>query len=261
MDKLLPEFIRRRLDPAARYGLRLTLLLIAVSLVAVPFAYLVIEVTSDDDVVEFDKALAENLIELRLETPELTPVLNVISALGSPVWFWVLVGGVSIYLWIHHRRRLVAFLLTSTLGGSIVNTVVKETINRPRPSFRDPAAILFQEGKSFPSGHAMSSTIAYGAVLLIFLPLITPRRRPWAVGGVVTLVLLIGISRLGLGVHYISDVAGGLILGLAWLTASTAAFSIWRIERGRSPVKPLGGVEPEARSDLLPHHENRHLRG
>lgn len=252
MDKLIPEFAKKRLDPAARYGLRLTLLVIAVSLVALPFSFLAIEVTSDADLVEFDKALARNLIEFRLETPGITPVLNFVSTLGAPLWFWVLIGGASIYLWRHHRRRLVAFLLTSTLGGSIVNTIVKETINRPRPTFRDPAAIIFQEGKSFPSGHAMSSTIAYGALLLIFLPLIPKRRRPWAIAGVATLVFLVGFSRLGLGVHYVSDVIGGFILGIAWLTASTAAFSLWRVDRGRPPVEPVTGVEPEAEFDLKP---------
>lgn len=252
MDLLFSERLRNRFDPAAKYGLRLTLFLVALILVAIPFAYLVVEITSDDDVVEFDQAAAERLFELKQSTPGLTTVLNGISMLGAPVWFWILIGGVAIYLWIHHRRRLVAFLLTSTLGGSIINTAVKISVDRSRPTFRDPAAITFQEGKSFPSGHAMSSTIAYGALLLIFLPLIPQRYRRWAVGGTVGLVALIGLSRLGLGVHYISDVIGGFILGVAWLTASTAAFSLWRVDRGRRAVEPMSGVEPEARSDLQP---------
>ena len=57
-----------------------------------------------------------------------------------------------------------------------------------------------------------------------------------------------------LGVHYISDVLGGYVLGLAWLAASTAAFSIWRVERGRRPVEPIEGLEPEAATDLRPNH-------
>lgn len=250
MDNLLPHFIRRRLDPAASYGLRLTLFLIAVSLVAIPFAWLVVEVSSQDDIVEFDKAAADQAFELKQNAPWLPELFNAISFLGAPYWFWVLIGGVAIYLWMHHRRRLVAFLLTSTIGGSILNTIVKTVVDRPRPSYADPAAVTFQKGKSFPSGHAMSSTIAYGALLLIFLPMIPRRYRKWAVGGYIFLEALIGLSRLGLGVHYISDVAGGYLLGLAWLTASTAAFSIWRIERGRRPVEPMSGVEPEARRDL-----------
>lgn len=250
MNNFLPQIIRRRLDPASGYGLRLTLFLVAVCVFAIPFSLLLVEITSDDDVVEFDLAAAEKAFELKQQAPWLTKILNGLSLLGHPIWFWVLIGSVAIYLWVRQRRRLVAFLLASTLGGSIINTAVKIAVNRPRPSFADPAAITYQEGKSFPSGHAMSSTIAYGALLLIFLPLIPRKYRPWAIGGYVALEALIGLSRLGLGVHYISDVLGGYLLGLAWLTASTAAFSIWRIERGRRPVDPMSGVEPEARRDL-----------
>jgi membrane-associated phospholipid phosphatase len=252
MLNYLPHFFRRRLDPASRYGLRLTLFLVAVCLVAVPFCWLLIEVVGDDDVVEFDMAAAEQAFEIKQQVPWAAEVLNAVSLLGHPIWFWILIGSVAIYLWRHHRRRLVAFLLTSTLGGSIINTAVKIAVDRPRPSYVDPAALTYQEGRSFPSGHAMSSIIAYGALLLIFLPLIPRRYRNWAVGGYIALEVMIGLSRLGLGVHYISDVVAGYLLGLAWLTASTAAFSIWRVERGRRPVEPAAGLEPEAKKDLQP---------
>lgn len=252
MDKFLPDLVRRRLDPAARYGLRLTLFAAAVSLVAIPFAYLVVAVTSNDAIVQYDKAAADVFFELKLQMPFLSTVFNGISMLGHPMWFWVLIGGVAIYLWRRKLRRLVAFLLTSTIGGSLVNTAVKVTVDRARPTYTDPAAITFQTGKSFPSGHAMSSTIAYGALLLIFLPLVPRKYRPWAVSATITLVAVIGASRLGLGVHYISDVVGGFILGLAWLTASTAAYSIWRVERGRRPVDLMDGVAPEVEAKLHP---------
>jgi undecaprenyl-diphosphatase len=65
------------------------------------------------------------------------------------------------------------------------------------------------------------------------------------------LVAAICFSRLALGVHYISDVVGGVVLGLAWLAASTAAFSIWRVQRGRSPVEVSEGLAPEAAEDLV----------
>lgn len=252
MNRILPEFARRRLDPAARYGLRLTLFLVAAILVAVPFAWLLVEITTDDDVVEFDLAAAETMFEFKLDYPWLPKVLNAVSLLGHPVLFWVLVPAVMLYLWKRGRRRLVAYLAATTLGGAVLNTAVKIAVNRPRPSFRDPAALTFQEGRSFPSGHTMSSTIAYGALLLIFLPLLKRAHRRRAVAAAFGLVALIGASRLGLGVHYVSDVAAGFLLGLAWLTASTAAFSIWRTDRGRGPVDPLQGVEPEARADLKP---------
>jgi undecaprenyl-diphosphatase len=253
MKKLLPEAVQRRLDPAQRYGLRLTLFAIALSLLGIPFAWLLIAVTSQGDMVRFDKSVSEQLFEWKVQFPFLADVLNVISHLGQPVWFWFLVGMTCIYLFRKHQTKLIAFLLTSTIGGSLVNTAVKLSVNRPRPTFRDPEAITFQTGKSFPSGHAMSSTIAYGALLLIFLPLIPANKRKWAFAAYLCLLVIIGIARLGLGVHYVSDVLGGYTLGLAWLVLSTAAFEIWREERGKRRIRPIEkGVEPEAAPDLKP---------
>jgi undecaprenyl-diphosphatase len=240
------DFVRRRLDPDQRYGLRLTLYALALSLAGIPFALLVIEIMSNGPLVRFDKSVSEALVGLRINYPFLGRMFDVISFFGSPPWFWVLIGSVSIYLWIRHRRRLVAFLLSCTGGGSMVNTIVKLAVNRPRPAFRDPRAITFQTGKSFPSGHAMSSTIAYGALLLVFLPMVPRRWRLAVTLATAALVLAIGVARLGLGVHYLSDVLGGYVLGFAWLAATTAAFSIWRVERGRPPVDLLEGIEPEA---------------
>lgn len=252
MDSNLPEFTRRRLDPAARYGLRLTLFLLAGILVAIPFAWLLVEITMDDEVIGFDLAAAESMFEAKQRFGWLPELLNGISILGSPVVLWVLVPAVAVYLWTRRQRRLVAYLVTTTLGGALLNTAVKIAVNRPRPSFRDPAALTFQEGKSFPSGHTMSATVCYGALLLIFLPLLEQPRRRAAVAATAGLVAVIAASRLGLGVHYVSDVAAGLVLGAAWLAASTAAFSIWRVERGKPPVDTLAGVEPEVRADLKP---------
>jgi membrane-associated phospholipid phosphatase len=252
MPNLLPDFVHRRLDPTERYGLRLTLFVLSLSLAGIPFALLLIQVSSRGAIVRHDESVSQALFTLKAQFPVLAKAFNLISFLGFPPWFWFLIGGASIYLWVKGLRRLVAFLLSTTIGGSIVNTIVKQAVNRPRPTFRDPGAITFETGKSFPSGHSMSSTIAYGALVLIFLPLIPKRWRVPALIGTVLLVLLIGIARLGLGVHYLSDVLGGYVLGLAWLIASTAAFSIWRVERGGSPVEPLAGVEPEAAPTIKP---------
>jgi undecaprenyl-diphosphatase len=91
----------------------------------------------------------------------------------------------------------------------------------------------------------MTSTYAYGAILLTLLPLIPASRRRLAIGAYFGWIVAVACSRLGLGVHYLSDVIGGFVLGLAWLAASTAAFSIWRVEEGRAPVEVEEGVEPE----------------
>jgi len=245
MEKMVPSFFQKRLDPSQRYGLRLTLLTLAVAVVGVPFGFLVtLVVSKNESLIEIDTLAANYLHEFVRESRMLVSVLRLISFFGWPPWFWVLIGGIALHLWLRNRRRLVFFLISTTILGSLIDTVVKNVVNRARPSLEDPVATAI--GKSFPSGHTMSSTIAYGAILLIFLPFLSRRAKPWAIAGAVALVSAIGFSRLALGVHYISDVLGAMVLGVGWLVASTAAFEIWREERGRRHTEPLKeGVEPE----------------
>jgi undecaprenyl-diphosphatase len=97
---------------------------------------------------------------------------------------------------------------------------------------------------SFPSGHAFGSIVGVGALLLVGLPLVRPGwRRPLIALGVL-IVGLVGFARVGLGVHYLSDVVGGWLIGAAWLAATTAGFRAWRRDL-RRPERPLeAGLEP-----------------
>jgi undecaprenyl-diphosphatase len=241
----LPAFVRARLDPAQRYGLRLTLFALVVVLVVVPFGFVLREVVDRGHLTVYDRAVAQNLHELVRHHPVVIGILQVLSFLGKPVWFYFLIGVAIVYLWIRKHVRLVVYLLTTALGGAAVDTAVKVLVARPRPRLDHPIATAF--GKSFPSGHAFTATALYGALLLCFLPFLTAAVGRWAMGAYVLLVSAIAFSRLALGVHFLTDVLGGIVLGAAWLAASTAAFEIWRAERGRKPSEPLRqGVEPEA---------------
>ncbi|MGI8683534.1 MAG: phosphatase PAP2 family protein [Acidimicrobiales bacterium] len=246
----LPEPVLRRLDPEDRYGLRLTLLAVALVLVAVPFGLLLDQVVRNGPLVRVDTAAANDLHGWVQGSPGAVRALQVVSFLGSPPWLTVLVVAAVAYVLRRRRVRLAVFLVATTLAGGLIDTAVKIAVDRDRPSLEGPVATA--HGQSFPSGHSMSSTIAYGALLLVLLPALPPRARRPAVGAAVVLVVAIGFTRLALGVHYISDVLGGYALGLAWLAASTAAFSVWRVERGRPPVEPLDGLEPEAADALEP---------
>jgi undecaprenyl-diphosphatase len=242
------DVARRRLDPEARYGLRLTLFALAFLLLAIPFGLLIEQVKTNGTLVRLDTSAARDLHGWVRRSPGFVTGLKALTFFGSPQWFYVVVAVAALVVWRRGRGRLALFLVVTTLGGGLLDTVVKVAVDRPRPSLVDPVATA--HGKSFPSGHAMSSTIGYGALLLVFLPLVAPRLRPWVVAGFSLLVAAIGFSRLALGVHYLTDVFGGYVLGLAWLAASTAAFSLWREDRGRPPVEPMEGLEPEAAGDL-----------
>jgi membrane-associated phospholipid phosphatase len=244
----ITDACRRRLDPEERYGLRVTLLAVAFLLVAVPFGWLLSQVEGEGELVRLDTSAARHLHDWVRESPVTVRVLEAVTFLGSSAWLYLIGIPAALFVWRRHHVRLAVFLAVTGMGGGALNSLLKAAVDRPRPSLADPVAVA--GGHSFPSGHAMSSTVVYGALLLVFLPVVARRARPLLIGAVVVLVAGIGFSRLALGVHYISDVLGGFVLGLAWLAASTAAFSTWRVERGRPPVDPFEGLEPEAAADL-----------
>jgi undecaprenyl-diphosphatase len=74
----------------------------------------------------------------------------------------------------------------------------------------------------------MSAMACYGALLVVVLPLLAPATRRWVAGVIGLVVLGVGASRIGLGVHFLSDVLGGFLLGAAWLAVVVAAFDVAR---------------------------------
>ncbi|HEX8006058.1 MAG TPA: phosphatase PAP2 family protein, partial [Trebonia sp.] len=120
-----------------------------------------------------------------------------------------------------------------------------------RPVVAHP--IAYGTGNSFPSGHALGSIVCYGALFLVFLPATRGTWRRVFTAVIVTLIAAIGISRLLLGVHYLSDVLGAWALGITWLGITAFAFELSRQAAGEPVTDPVTeGLEPEARADLQP---------
>ena len=247
MDHLLPEGVARRLGPLARYELRALLFGLAIALVGIPFGLLLHQVTNDGPLTAFDEDGAAWLNRRVHDHDLLVAAMKAISFTGKPIFLVFSIGIPG--AWVLHRggRKLALFLAVTCLGGGAIDTIVKVAVGRPRPTVDEPITEAF--GKSFPSGHSMQAVVCYGALLLVVLPMLSRRWHAAAIWSTSTLILLIGFSRLTLGVHYVSDVLGGYVLGAAWLAASVAAFEIWREERHRRPTRPLEeGVEPEEAS-------------
>jgi membrane-associated phospholipid phosphatase len=250
MEHWLPEGVASKLGPLARYELRVLLFALALALVGVPFGVLLHQVATNGPLTGFDEDGAAWLNRQLHDHDAIIAVLEAISFTGKPIFLLFAVGVPA--AWVLHRggHKLVVFLVVTSVGGGIIDTIVKVAVGRPRPVVDEPILTAF--GQSFPSGHSMQAVVCYGALLLVFLPLVEGRRRTAAVAATISVILLIGVSRLTLGVHYVSDVLGGYVLGAAWLTASVAAFEIWREDRGRRPTHPLEeGVEPEEANDLV----------
>lgn len=145
--------------------------------------------------------------------PALLHIARIFTFLGEPT---VLVGaGFVVAAWVWWRRggRLALALLLVILTGRGLSEIQKYWIARPRPEI-EPHLVAVKT-YSFPSGHSTSSMIFY---LTLALALGAETRWRWiVVGGAVILSLLIGTSRIMLGVHWPSDVVGGWAFGLLWV--------------------------------------------
>jgi undecaprenyl-diphosphatase len=150
-----------------------------------------------------------------------------ITALGSFALLGLIVAGVCFYLLMLRLRAEALLVLISVLGGTLISTVLKMTYDRPRP---DLQAMSHQFTSSFPSGHAMLSAVTFltlGALLSKLAP--TRALRIYSFSAAIFLTLLVGTSRVFMGVHYPSDVLAGWCVGAAWaLLCSAAAVMLQR---------------------------------
>jgi len=206
---------------------------------------------------QVDQHLDDRLNALIAPHPAAVAVFKGISTAGGRSWLIPLVVLVCVLLLIRRRQRLAIYLAITGLGAALLDPSLKALVGRVRPVVADP--IAYGMGNSFPSGHTLGSTIVYGALTLVFLSVARGKWRWWLVGAAALLVFAIGVSRLALGVHFLSDVIAGWLLGLAWISITAYAFRVWRREAGK-PVTPLAeGLEPEAAPDLAPAPDEKAL--
>jgi undecaprenyl-diphosphatase len=166
-----------------------------------------------------------------------------VTALGSMTVLALVVVAVGGFLALVRRWRTLALVLVSTLGGVGVNTLLKDVVARPRPSVVPHLTEVLSA--SFPSGHAMLSAIVYLTLAALLSELVSSRwHKAYLVTVGLGLTLLIGLTRMYLGVHYPTDVLGGWMAGLGWALLSGL---VARVARRKSP-----GLREEARGDTAP---------
>jgi undecaprenyl-diphosphatase len=197
-----------------------------------------------------DSGVAVRLNDLVADRPLLVDVLRGLSRLGGAPANWLVIGVTVAWLLVRRLPRLATFAVVTGIGAAVLTSGAKALVGRLRPVVE--VVVATAPGASFPSGHALGSTVAYGVVVLVFLPAMPARARPWLVSAVAVLLALVGFTRVALGVHYVSDVLAGWALGVAWLGVTATAFQSWRRVEGLPVVPASRGLAPEAASELAP---------
>jgi undecaprenyl-diphosphatase len=188
----------------------------------------------------------------QLQGPVVDVVARTLSALGSEVV--AVVGLVLLGIFVARKRWGAALsLVVVTIGAQLMNDVLKDVFQRTRPA--PVIGMIPAQSFSFPSGHAMVSAAFYG--YLAYLAWRIQRGGPrWAAMiGLLVLVFGIGLSRLYLGVHYLTDVAAGYIAGFLWVDAVIIGghlLTLRRRRRGAATTETVAPLAAPAAPDSAP---------
>lgn len=230
----LNEFLRARISPESFVGLQLTAGLVALTLALVIFGVIAMSVVTGNGLTLIDTRV--NVWLHVHNTHKLTRFFLLISKLHSNLIVAVVTLTTAAYLWFKHLRYWFLNFVLAVFGGMLLNVLLKDLFERPRPYFADPIRVL--TSFSFPSGHTMLAAVFYGTLCAFAVS----RLRGWtlralAVFLAVFMIALVGFSRMYLGVHYLSDVLGAMAEGLAWLAFCFLLVGLIRDWRRQATVR------------------------
>jgi undecaprenyl-diphosphatase len=218
-----------------RFGARLGAGLIGTLVAAAGFALLLLLVRAGwPPLRSLDINTAQTFHRIDESHPELVRTADIISRVLDPNVFRVALTLVALAYLIRGERRHAIWLLVTVFGGAGLGFVLKLIVGRARPVLPDPVSAA--PGLSFPSGHALGASIGCCLFLLLGLRFLSRRGRIVAVIAAVLVVVVVAFARVVLGVHFVSDVLAGVVLGICWVAVTTWAYVAWRRETGQ-PVE------------------------
>lgn len=193
-----------------------------------------------DDVAVLDRPVLDWMLTLRSPVADtlVTWWTDVAGTIGMPI----VALGFLVGFTIQRRAWTPLVLLVAASGGSLLMTIAgKDLIGRARPPLSD-AVPPYEHSPSFPSGHTLNATVIVGTI--VYLLLLRQSRlvtRVWTIIAGTVFVVSVGISRVFLGHHWLTDVLAAWALGLAWLALVITAHRLYltALRRGARPVKPL----------------------
>lgn len=213
---LIKRILRQRFSAGGYFGLHLTIGILLLIVASGLFADIAEDVVMAEAITLTDVQMA-NWFHSHA-TPGLTRVMLTITNLHGTVA--IAFYSTLMALWLIRKKdwHWLLTLLASVPGGMLLNVLMKQVFQRARPVFDQP--LLTLSSYSFPSGHTAASTMFYGVLAAYLACHLKPWR--WGIALVAALsaammVALVGLSRMYLGVHYLSDVLAAVVEGIAWL--------------------------------------------
>jgi|HigsolmetaAR201D_1030396.scaffolds.fasta_scaffold01051_13 membrane-associated phospholipid phosphatase len=205
----------------------------AIAIVAIiAFVELADEIGIDESLATFDEALARSLAQQ--VSYDVLRAFSIVTVLGDPTVLIVIATVVAVALLLWRRWLLAGAWIVSTAGGALLNVLLKQLFERPRPIHNH--GLVTETSFSFPSGHASGSMLVYS--LLAYL-IVRHTPKQWHVPVTVAmsaLIVFVGSSRVILQVHYFSDVLAGYASAAAWAALCIAGLEAmrWREEHAQS---------------------------
>jgi membrane-associated phospholipid phosphatase len=217
------SWLAARRDPEAATGLALTMALVAIVVGVTVLGLLALLLQGHHTVLPLDRSLADWGRDDHSSATD--RILTAITQLGD-TWGIVITCAVLAVVGLRRPPRVavvavVAFVAVVIIGDKLATTAVKDLVERARPTVNPIAARL---GPAFPSGHASTAAALYAAAALVLGRGRRRRTRELLAAAGVGLAVVVAATRVLLGVHWVSDVIGGLALGWAWFAVCVVAF-------------------------------------
>lgn len=138
-----------------------------------------------------------------------------LTALGGTTVITLMVSGVAIFLMLRRQWKSTAFVLAAVLGGLLLSLILKEFYDRSRPDIY--AHHSWTSTSSFPSGHSANAAVTYLTMAILLSKLVeSTKMKAYILTGGLLIPVLVGLSRIFVGVHWPTDVLAGWLIGLAW---------------------------------------------
>ncbi|WP_335871650.1 phosphatase PAP2 family protein [Bacillus sp. 2205SS5-2] len=182
----------------------------------------IVDELQENEIHAFDNDVT-NVVRISI-TERVTNVMTFVTYFGGVEWITLLTLLITLGLIVFKKYPLAFYFASVNALGAGFNALLKNIFQRERPAIEH---LVEQGGYSFPSGHSMGSIIFYGALTIVIYRLVEYR---WAKVTIAVLgilfSILIGVSRIYLGVHFPSDVVGGFSAGGAWLITCTILYVV-----------------------------------